>query len=127
MPDRIVRLYPTNVRFWIEPEIKEDLAVDFTCKFSHSHQLRCAVNPSGPCKGCGDYEARVPEDKSVELTVGAIDQGANNKHLASIRRVTTEDGVQHIRVLGFSYVSLNLVDNRENYSVGYTCELNERE
>ncbi len=31
---------------------------DLTCKFNaRSSQVRCAVNPLGPCKGCRDYQS----------------------------------------------------------------------
>ncbi|MGK7918826.1 MAG: DUF6464 family protein [Trichodesmium sp.] len=31
---------------------------DLTCKFNaRSSQVRCAVNPCGPCKGCLDYQS----------------------------------------------------------------------
>ncbi|MEM1167785.1 MAG: DUF6464 family protein [Cyanobacteria bacterium P01_H01_bin.35] len=31
---------------------------DITCKFNaRSSQVRCAVNPLGPCKGCRDYQS----------------------------------------------------------------------
>ena len=31
---------------------------DLTCKFNaRSSEVRCAVNPLGPCKGCLDYES----------------------------------------------------------------------
>ena len=32
---------------------------DVTCRYNaQSELLRCAVNPSGPCKACGFYEGR---------------------------------------------------------------------
>lgn len=36
---------------------------DLTCQFNaRSPHLRCAINPSGPCKGCPHYESiRFPE------------------------------------------------------------------
>lgn len=36
---------------------------DLTCQFNaRSPHLRCAINPSGPCKGCRHYESiRFPE------------------------------------------------------------------
>lgn len=31
---------------------------DLTCKFNaRSAYLRCAINPSGPCKGCPHYQS----------------------------------------------------------------------
>jgi len=31
---------------------------DLTCKFNaRSPNIRCAVNPHGPCKGCRDYQS----------------------------------------------------------------------
>ncbi|MCH2049391.1 MAG: DUF6464 family protein [Trichodesmium sp. ALOHA_ZT_67] len=31
---------------------------DLTCKFNaRSSYIRCAVNPIGPCKGCGHYQS----------------------------------------------------------------------
>lgn len=36
---------------------------DLTCRFNaRSSQLRCAVNPSGPCIGCSQYEPRLLEE-----------------------------------------------------------------
>jgi Family of unknown function (DUF6464) len=33
---------------------------DITCKYNaHSAYLRCAVNPSGPCQGCSQYESKL--------------------------------------------------------------------
>jgi Family of unknown function (DUF6464) len=33
---------------------------DITCKYNaHSAYLRCAVNPSGPCEGCSQYESKL--------------------------------------------------------------------
>ena len=35
-----------------------------TCRFNaHSAFLRCAVNPSGPCSECNDYEPKVESEK----------------------------------------------------------------
>lgn len=37
---------------------KHESIGDITCMFNaHSPQLRCSVNPSGPCEGCGFYES----------------------------------------------------------------------
>ncbi len=35
---------------------------DPSCRYNAlSPQLRCAVNPHGPCEGCKDYESKSPE------------------------------------------------------------------
>lgn len=32
---------------------------DFTCQFNaRSSHIRCAVNPTGPCEGCSQYQPR---------------------------------------------------------------------
>jgi len=32
---------------------------DLSCRFNaYSPHLRCAVNPTGPCEGCRQYEAK---------------------------------------------------------------------
>ncbi|MFE4106710.1 DUF6464 family protein [Almyronema epifaneia] len=34
---------------------------DISCRYNAASELlRCAVNPDGPCQGCGDYEAASP-------------------------------------------------------------------
>ncbi|WP_256995523.1 DUF6464 family protein [Halomicronema hongdechloris] len=38
---------------------------DVTCAYNaRSELLRCAVNPEGPCQGCGDYQSRSREGKA---------------------------------------------------------------
>ncbi|HIK40643.1 hypothetical protein HNI00_19500 [Thermoleptolyngbya oregonensis NK1-22] len=40
---------------------------DFTCRYNaRSRYLRCAINPSGPCEGCRQYDPVIP-DESVML------------------------------------------------------------
>jgi Family of unknown function (DUF6464) len=36
---------------------------DFTCRFNaRSNQIRCAINPFGPCQGCSHYQQKPIED-----------------------------------------------------------------
>jgi Family of unknown function (DUF6464) len=36
---------------------------DFTCQFNaRSNQIRCAINPFGPCEGCSHYQQKPIED-----------------------------------------------------------------
>ena len=36
---------------------------DISCRYNaRSAHIRCAINPSGPCKGCRDYEPRELSD-----------------------------------------------------------------
>ena len=36
---------------------------DFTCQFNaRSNQIRCAINPSGPCQDCSHYQQKPIED-----------------------------------------------------------------
>jgi hypothetical protein len=135
MPYQTVRLQPTNVRFWIEPEIEKDLTVDFTCKFAHSRQLRCAVNPSGPCKGCGDYEAKTGKELAKPIVVG-VDSSNDAGYSAFVCTRINENGEHQIKNIRFTHISDNeripligevLDENGMQYSVGYTCELNTEE
>jgi hypothetical protein len=39
------------------------LVGDITCEYNaRSSYIRCAVNPSGPCKDCSHYKARTIDD-----------------------------------------------------------------
>ena len=39
------------------------LVGDITCEYNaRSSYIRCAVNPSGPCKDCSQYKARTIDD-----------------------------------------------------------------
>jgi hypothetical protein len=36
---------------------------DFTCRFNaRSNQIRCAINPFGPCQDCSHYQQKPLED-----------------------------------------------------------------
>jgi hypothetical protein len=44
---------------------------DFTCRYNaRSRYLRCAINPSGPCEGCRQYDPVIPGE-SVMLNSSA--------------------------------------------------------
>ncbi|MGF1493437.1 MAG: DUF6464 family protein [Microcoleaceae cyanobacterium] len=63
--------YPPDTRY---VEGVGFLIGDITCKYNAcSSQMRCAVNPAGPCETCRDYEVReslqtdLQEDLSDEV------------------------------------------------------------
>ena len=40
-------------------ELKPDFIGDQTCSHNaNSSYIRCAINPTGPCSGCNDYEIK---------------------------------------------------------------------
>lgn len=54
------------------------------CRFNAlSSELRCAVNPDGPCEGCCFFEAVNENDKKGGLTATLIQQTFRNEFLPS--------------------------------------------